>query len=129
MKDRLKRLLFVFIGGAVVTGFWAGVAAKVEVPSPPGMPSVINIKSDGADLNFLPPRNDGGSPVTDYLIEYREVGDLHWGCMGVSRETQYSFKMRRRANVQFRVRAVNAAGIGRCSYTNLPVKLRDPFEP
>ena len=40
-----------------------------DKPWPPGRPVVTSMKSNASGLAWSPPRNDGGSPITNYIIE------------------------------------------------------------
>lgn len=124
MKNVMKRFSFVGIGFGVMALTFAGVAA-IDEPSRPGMPLVIKVWKDGGILDYLKPRNDGGSPVTDYLIEYREEGGARWKAKGTYKELRYPLQVREGATLQFRVRAVNAAGISEPSKIGVPVEFRD----
>ena len=128
MRNMLKQSLAVCVGMVVVVFGFAGTAMEIGVPSNPGRPLVVDPQSDGGTVRFLAPLEDGGSPVTDYLIEYREKWSLRWKCVGVSKELDYPFKMRNRAVVQFRVRAVNAVGMGKASKESDFLTIRGAFE-
>ena len=49
-----------------------------DVPSKPGQPHIDNITADTMTVSWTAPEDDGGSPVTGYLIEKREAGDMKW---------------------------------------------------
>lgn len=128
MKNTLRQLLSVCVVVAVGTLTFAGIAVEISVPSNPGRPLVTELQSDGGTVNFLTPRQDGGSPITDYLVECREKWDLRWRCVGISKELDYPFKMRKGTTVQFRVSAVNAVGIGDVSGEGDFITIRGAFD-
>lgn len=87
----------------------------LDEPGAPGQPEPTDWDKDHVDLKWTPPINDGGSPITAYVIEKREKGSPKWikaaevpgnKCDGtvphLDENTEY----------EFRVRAVNAAGPG-----------------
>ncbi|KAF2897463.1 hypothetical protein ILUMI_08712 [Ignelater luminosus] len=50
-------------------------------PSPPGKPQLVSeseITPDVVTIRWDPPRYDGGSPITGYLVEHRRYGSPHW---------------------------------------------------
>ena len=49
-----------------------------DVPGQPGQPAVEEITADTAALTWAAPDSDGGSPVTNYIIEMRLKGDAKW---------------------------------------------------
>lgn len=124
----LKNFAFICTGLTVAILFTAGLSASLQAPTPPGMPFVINIQREGANLKYQAPRNNGGTPVTKYIIEYREKWDLRWRNKGMSDTLLYPIKMRARDCAQFRVKAVNDAGISKPSYCCTFVRFVSPFE-
>lgn len=84
----------------------------------PGKPSDLQIDDwdvDRVDLKWTAPKNDGGAPITGYVIEKKEK--LHSSWEEVLTTTGPECKARvpdlREGNTyQFRVRAVNKAGPG-----------------
>ena len=128
MRNTLRQLLSVCVVAVVGTIIFAGIAVEISVPSNPGRPLATELQSDGGTVNFLTPRKDGGSPITDYLVECREKWDLRWRCIGISKELNYPFKMRKGVRVQFRVSAVNAVGRGDVSGEGDFVTIRGSFD-
>lgn len=51
---------------------------KFTVPSPPGTPAVVKVGKCYVDLKWEPPASDGGSRITGYIIEKRQVGVASW---------------------------------------------------
>ena len=115
MKSMMNRLLFVCVAVAVVAVTYAGVVDAVCGPGRAKRPIVIDIQADGGVLKMYESSEDGGSPVTTYLIESREKFTLRWKWQGISEELQSSFKVRDGACVQFRARMANAIGMGAAS--------------
>lgn len=86
-----------------------------DEPSKPNNVEVVDWDKDHADLKWTKPDNDGGAPITGYVLEYKdkfskewvkakEVGpdDLAATVDGLKEGNQY----------EFRVKAVNKAGPG-----------------
>jgi hypothetical protein len=80
-------------------------------------------------LSWKPPEDDGGSPLTNYVVERRELGSNVWtpvsnfvpGC-------QCSVpKLKEGQEYEFRVCAENALGRSDPLVTDSPVLAKDPF--
>ena len=91
----------------------------VDLICPPGGPTGL-VVTDSARLTWAAPTTDGGSPITDYLIEYKLASASTWTRLADGASTE------RRAQVagltvdtaySFRVAAVNGAGTGPWSTT------------
>jgi titin len=50
-----------------------------DKPSPPTGPAAVEWKSDDSlQLRWNVPESDGGSAITQYIVERREVGKKSW---------------------------------------------------
>lgn len=85
-------------------------------------------------VNWEPPEYDGGSPVTGYWLEKKETTGKRW--TKVNRDplrimplgmTHIVSGLLEGAMYQFRVTAINAAGLGLPSVPSDPVMSRDPI--
>ncbi len=109
----------LFNGG--ITNDWGytapGVPIALTAEPEPGTAIVIR-------LNWMAPDDDGGQPVTDYSIEYRETGSGSWLSFadGVSSTTTALVTGLSDGTYDFRVAARNAIGLG--GYTT-PVSATD----
>ena len=128
MKSMTRRLLFVCTIVAVMAVTYAGVATMVSEPGRAGRPVVIDIQADGGVLKMYDPLEDGGSPVTDYVIESREKFVMRWKWQGISEELQWPFKMRNGTQAQFRVLAANAVGVGKASFDSNYITIKSPHK-
>ena len=98
-----------------------------DPPGAPGVPQIGEVKDGKVPLTWTPPEDDGGAPVTGYVLEYRPEGALKWvkvkanipdpafTVTGLDDDTQY----------EFRVAAENKAGVGPCSEGTMPVKAKE----
>lgn len=85
-------------------------------------------------VNWEEPEYDGGSPVTGYWLEAKETTGKRWKRvnrdpikimpLGVSHQVTGLFEG---SDYQFRVFAINAAGVGPPSLPSDPVTARDPI--
>ena len=101
-----------------------------DPPGPPGVPQYLSVKDGQIDVTWTPPEDDGGSPITHYVLEYRVEGQFKWItaspkgipenkflCKGLNKDDMY----------EFRVAAVNRAGQGPYSDSSTPVKAMEPI--
>lgn len=84
------------------------------VPSPPGAPEILAVGKDFATIEWLKPESDGGSEVTNYLIEFRERKGVRWIKVNrdsILKDTSFKVTGLHEGNIyQFRITAMNAAG-------------------
>lgn len=79
-------------------------------------------------LTWKAPKDDGGSPITNYVLELRSEGAYKWKRVTKStiESTSYTVKGLEEDTVyEFRVAAVNKAGQGPYSENTMPVKPRE----
>ena len=128
-KNTLRSFLFACLGLTVKTITVAGVSAMITPPSQVGRPNTLSIYQTECKIKYLTPQNDGGEPVKNYYIEYRNQWDLSWKFRGTSQTNEFQFKnMREGSSAQFRVSASNSAGIGLPSGISNSIKFRGPFD-
>lgn len=96
------------------------------MPSPPGIPTAIKVGKSYADLKWDPPTSDGGSRITGYIIEKREVGSALWIKCNEYNVIDCSFtalNLIENSDYEFRVFAVNSVGKSEPSSCTTPVKI------
>ncbi|XP_010778431.1 titin-like, partial [Notothenia coriiceps] len=104
---------------------------KFDVPEAPQNVAVGVVNRYGATLSWEPPLKDGGSEITNYVIELRDRTSVKWEaamvCAAVDRSATLNDVVENKEYI-FRVRAENKAGIGRPSAATNPVKIMDPID-
>jgi predicted phage tail protein len=86
-----------------------------DEPGAPGIPEATDWDRHFVELKWTPPTNDGGSPVTGYIVEKREKGNTRWTKAAEFRTPECKGKvdnLDEGVTYEFRVRAVNEAGPG-----------------
>lgn len=83
-----------------------------DPPSPPRWLEVINITKNTADLKWTAPEKDGGSPITNYIVEKRDVRRKGWQTVDTTvKDTKYTVSPLTEGSLYvFRVAAENAVG-------------------
>ncbi len=86
-------------------------------PTIPGRPTTLasTAASSQISLTWAAPASDGGSPITDYVVEYKLSTDSSWTIFadGVSTSTSATVVgLANSSSYDFRVSAVNAIGQG-----------------
>lgn len=86
-----------------------------DEPDKPGVPEITDYDKDFVELKWEKPENDGGSPITGYIIEKRDKFNPNWEkCAEVDGDTPVGKvnDLIEGTPYEFRIRAVNKAGPG-----------------
>lgn len=91
-----------------------------------GTPSCLDHTENSITLAWTKPRTDGGTPVTSYAIEKREKGSDKWQPVSERiNDNKYTVKgLQNGKEYEFRVAAINKAGTGKWSNTEVPIEAR-----
>lgn len=86
----------------------------LDPPSAPRWLDVINICRNSADLKWTAPERDGGSPITNYVVEKRDARRKGWQAVDTTvKELKYTVAPLTEGSLYvFRVAAENAVGVG-----------------
>lgn len=87
----------------------------LDVPAAPiGPVNILEVTPDSMTIEWRPPKEDGGSPITNYIVDKRESNKETWG--GVSSGslgTELKItRLQRGAEYVVRIRAENKMGVG-----------------
>jgi len=100
-----------------------------DVPGKPGTPECTGTTSDSITLSWEPPTRDGGKPIKGYVIEKRDPGG-RWTKVTPHevKGTEFTVKnLIERHPYEFRVAAVNDAGVGGFAETSEAIKPSAPL--
>lgn len=101
----------------------------LDRPSVPlGPVELFDVTEDSVSLKWLPPTYDGGSPITNYIIQKRETTTANWMDVSsaVARCTMKIMKLTTGLEYQFRIRAENKYGISE-HIDSPPVSVNLPY--
>lgn len=102
-----------------------------EVPSMcVGPIEVTDVKRDAISIKWKEPENDGGSPITGYIIEYREESKVNWTKAGKVNDSTLTYTanhLTEKTKYHFRVVAVNKVGQGPPLETKEATLAKSPF--
>uniref|UniRef100_H2YLF2 Titin n=1 Tax=Ciona savignyi TaxID=51511 RepID=H2YLF2_CIOSA len=102
------------------------------LPCKPTQPEVTNVTRDSCVLTWTRPNNDGGSEITNYVLEKRERRGTRWVRATRKNISECRFRITglpESAEIEFRVAAENAAGTGEPSEPSSYVSIVDPIYP
>ncbi|KAI3379405.1 hypothetical protein SNEBB_010472 [Seison nebaliae] len=119
----------------------ANQSGEVKVPievvvidrpeAPEGPIKTSNITKDSTVLSWNAPKDDGGSPLTQYIIERCDASRGSWTEAGRTspNETNYKVKgLSEKKEYLFRVRACNDQGISEPLETKTPMLAKNPYD-
>lgn len=91
-------------------------APAATPPPQPSPPVVTNITATTADVTWVEPLADGGSPITAILIQWRPVGGLFTNVFDADLASPHPLTgLTAATNYEVRIRADNAEGTGTVS--------------
>lgn len=95
-------------------------------PNPPRFPIVENILDEAAILSWKPPELDGGSLITNYIVEKRELAGGQWKECAKTRYTYLTVEgLKSKATYEFRISAQNKHGISKPCEPTAPVVIAE----
>ncbi|CAD7001755.1 unnamed protein product, partial [Ceratitis capitata] len=86
---------------------------EFDEPDAPGRPMVTDWDRDHVDLQWTPPKSDGGAPLTGYIIQKKEKGSPYWANTQHVKADKTAITvpgLTEGQEYEFRVIAVNRAG-------------------
>nr|CAD2183946.1 unnamed protein product [Meloidogyne enterolobii] len=118
--------------GEASTGFWLNVSGLPSVPE--GPLQITDIGEHQCTVSWRPPAHDGGSRITNYVLEKRDLrsaeSDTWVTVASAVRELSFIVAgLFSGHEYDFRVSACNANGQGPALNSDKPVIARLPFDP
>lgn len=90
------------------------VPSSLDKPGPPAAFDISEITNESCLMAWNPPRDDGGSPITNYIVESRQTDKEEWVKVSatVKHTTFKACKLTAMKEYIFRISAENQYGIG-----------------
>lgn len=101
-----------------------------DVPGPVGLPFAgENLTTDSCKLTWYSPEDNGGSAITNYIIEKRESDRMGWTSVSytVTRNNAVVQGLIEGKGYFFRIAAENIIGMGPFIETDKMVLIKDPI--
>ncbi|KAM3608923.1 uncharacterized protein V6R79_006842 [Siganus canaliculatus] len=98
---------------------------------PPGKPEAVVITRENVTLQWAKPRHDGGSTITGYVVEKKELPDGRWMKANFTNVIENQFTVTGLTGGQgyeFRVTAKNGAGVWSPSSESITIIAQDVIE-
>lgn len=99
-------------------------------PDAPGTPDATEVTGESIALAWTAPTSDGGNPIQYYILEKREKKTVRFYKVTTKKPiTECAHKvlnLTEDMEYEFRVMAVNDAGVGAPSNTSIPIKAAEP---
>ncbi|NXG12864.1 IGFN1 protein, partial [Grallaria varia] len=98
-------------------------------PGAPDAPEIISASRDSITISWKAPRKTGTSQIVGYIVQKRKKGTMTWlpVTSGPTKDKKLKVtSLKKGVQYEFRVAAVNAAGMGDPSDPSQPVFARDP---
>lgn len=101
----------------------------LDKPGPPRNLQVSDVRSDSCYLTWKEPEDDGGSVITNYVVERKDVASAQWvSVSSTSKKRSHMAKyLMEGTQYLFRVAAENLFGRGPYVETLKPIKAIDPL--
>lgn len=102
--------------------------ASLDIPGPVGVPfTAENLTSESCKLNWFFPDDDGGSAISNYIIEKREAERKAWTSCSYTAGRQNAIvnNLVLKKAYFFRVAAENAIGVGPFNQTACEIVIKD----
>lgn len=101
--------------------------SALDKPSVPRDVSVTNITAETATLSWQPPEDDGGKPVTAYVLEKRDASRQTWNALAEVDTSPYQVKgLVEGKQYIFRVCAKNEVGASKFAESET-ITAKNPF--
>lgn len=104
----------------------------MSLPAVPERPEdliVTAVTKDSLSVAWKPPKYDGGTEVTEYILESRMIGRDNFTRVGADNklmDRKFTLSgLKEGSSHEFRVSAVNQVGQGKPSFITKPVQCKD----
>merc|ERR1712200_52924 len=102
----------------------------LDVPSKPRNLTPDEVRAEHVKLSWQPPEDDGGTPITSYLVRYMDIDSGEWvtACT-TSSPSATATGLKPGHLYQFEVSAINKEGQSEPIFTGDPILAENPYRP
>jgi len=102
----------------------------LDVPDKPRNLTPDEVRAEHVKLSWLPPEDDGGTPITSYLVRYMDIDSGEWvtACTTTTPSATAS-GLKPGHLYQFEVSAINKEGQSEPLFTGDPILAENPYRP
>jgi len=102
----------------------------LDVPTKPRQLMPDEVRAEHVKLSWLPPEDDGGTPITSYLVRYMDIDSGEWvtACT-TSTPSATATGLKPGHLYQFEVSAINKEGQSEPIFTGDPILAENPYRP
>jgi len=102
----------------------------LDVPSKPRNLMPDEIRAEHVKLSWMPPEDDGGTPITSYLVRYMDIDSGEWVTACTSSTPNATATGLKPGHLyQFEVSAINKEGQSEPIFTGDPILAENPYRP
>ena len=134
--DNDRAYTFTVVATTAAGSGTAGVTSAITTPTERKAIEPTGLTAAPGDttvtLTFTAPADAGGSPITDYTVEYKPATQSYWTAFSDGRSTNTTATVTGLTNgttYDFRISAVNAAGAGPTSLSASAIPMAPPSPP
>jgi len=107
-----------------------GKVNVLDVPLPPRTLVPDEVRAEHVKLSWQPPLDDGGTPITSYLVRYMDIDTGEWVTSCTTTGCNATAKGLKPGHLyQFEVSAINKEGQSQPVLTGDPILAENPYRP
>lgn len=108
----------------------SGRVNVLDVPTKCRQLGADEVRAEHVKLSWMPPEDDGGTPITNYLVRYMDIDTGEWVSACTTSGTSATAKGLKPGHLyQFEVSAINKEGQSEPIYTGDPILAENPYKP
>jgi len=108
----------------------SGYVNVLDVPLKPRNLNPDEVRAEHVKLSWDPPLDDGGTPITGYLVRYMDIDSGEWATACTSTSCNATAKGLKPGHLyQFEVSAINKEGQSEPLLTTDPILAENPYRP
>jgi len=102
----------------------------LDVPSKPRAINPDEVRAEHVKLSWMPPEDDGGTPITSYLVRYMDIDSGEWVTACTTTTPNATATGLKPGHLyQFEVSAINKEGQSEPIFTGDPILAENPYRP